>query len=66
MAIEETQLDELSSTRLVDDNPTDEVEDDIVTSWLSALLNLQQIPSESGRIGERSLLKRKEERCSCS
>ena len=31
MAIEETQLDEPSSTSLVDDNPTNEVDDDIVT-----------------------------------
>eukprot|EP00957_Ditylum_brightwellii_P056157 4257159-Ditylum_brightwellii.AAC.1 len=31
MAIEETQLDEPSSTGLVDDNPTKEVDDDIVT-----------------------------------
>eukprot|EP00957_Ditylum_brightwellii_P009482 715559-Ditylum_brightwellii.AAC.1 len=31
MAIEETQLDEPSSTGLVDDNPTNEVDDDIIT-----------------------------------
>eukprot|EP00957_Ditylum_brightwellii_P013023 983786-Ditylum_brightwellii.AAC.1 len=31
MAIEETQFDEPSSTSLVDDNPTNEVDDDIVT-----------------------------------
>eukprot|EP00957_Ditylum_brightwellii_P145388 11071400-Ditylum_brightwellii.AAC.1 len=31
MAIEETKLDEPSSTSLVDDNPIDEVDDDIVT-----------------------------------
>eukprot|EP00957_Ditylum_brightwellii_P106626 8134770-Ditylum_brightwellii.AAC.1 len=31
MAIEETQLDELSSSGIVDNNPTVEVEDDIVT-----------------------------------
>eukprot|EP00957_Ditylum_brightwellii_P077930 5923169-Ditylum_brightwellii.AAC.1 len=31
MATEETQPDEPSSTTLVDDNPTNEVDDDIVT-----------------------------------
>eukprot|EP00957_Ditylum_brightwellii_P073875 5613216-Ditylum_brightwellii.AAC.1 len=31
MAIEETQLDKPSSTGLVDDNPTNKVDDDIVT-----------------------------------
>eukprot|EP00957_Ditylum_brightwellii_P180074 13717467-Ditylum_brightwellii.AAC.1 len=41
MAFEETQLDEPSSTGLVDENPTNRVDDDIVT-WDDFVSNLSE------------------------